>query len=115
MEQLNKVELRGNIGSVRCSEYGDRVVVNFTMATTAARSGKYGKPLVDTTWHVVNAWQNRSMPDLKLLAKGMPVSVTGRIRSNRFTGADGVERTSQEIQAYSLRIEEESMRAENLL
>ena len=42
------------------------------------------------------------MPDLTTIHKGDKVSVTGRLRSQRYTASDGTERTAYDVLAYKL-------------
>lgn len=109
MEQLNKVELRGNIGTVRISQQGDRQVANFSVATTYVYIDRQGNAIADTQWHNVSAWSLKGMPDFKELATGRPVYVVGRLRGDRYTSADGVERNSYTVQAAKVEILNETL------
>ena len=53
----------------------------------------------DKTWHRVIAWENQDTADAFKLEKGCQVHVLGRLRIQRYTGADGVERQAVEIVA----------------
>ena len=53
----------------------------------------------DNTWHRVLAWENRDTADAFKMKKGDSVHVLGRLRIQRYTGADGVERQAVEIVA----------------
>jgi single-stranded DNA-binding protein len=44
------------------------------------------------------------MPDLKRITKGTPVHVIGRMRSQKHTSSDGVEKYFYEIMAQKLEI-----------
>ena len=57
MEQLNRVELRGVVGSVRLQKIGNTQVANFTVATSLAYKDRSGSPIIETTWHNVTAWE----------------------------------------------------------
>lgn len=103
MEQLNRVELRGNVGSIRIQRIGDNNVANFSLATNLAYKSNDGYPIIETTWHNVTAWEGKSTP-LDGLTKGCKVHIIGRIRKQRYIGADGIERSSTEIVAQSLQI-----------
>ena len=48
------------------------------------------------------------MPDVGSISKGMPVHVVGRLRTTRYTNADGVEKTFYEVMAQKLRILEDT-------
>lgn len=108
MEQLNRVELRGLVGSVRLSIISGRKVANFTVATNYAYKSKDGTPQIDTEWHNVVAWENERFPELDQIHKGMRIYVVGRIHSQKFVGQDNVERLYQDIQATRLVFLDES-------
>ena len=55
-------------------------------------------------WHNVVAWEGKEIPDIDRIAKGVPVNVAGRLRLNRYTSADGVEKQFYEVLANKLRI-----------
>lgn len=104
MEQINRIELQGHVGNVRVNIVGDSKVVNFTLATNHLYSGKDGAAVSETTWFNVVAWLNKDMPDFDKIVKGTPVNVSGRIRSTRYTSADGIERISYEVIAQKIRL-----------
>jgi len=104
MEQMNRIELRGNVGYVRLSRVGDNQVAHFSVATTYVYKGRNGEATIETTWHNVAMWNLKNMPDMNILEKGCPVYVVGRLRSNTYQGSDGVERVSYEIQASKVEI-----------
>ena len=43
------------------------------------------------------------MPDLDKIEKGTPLHLTGRLRTNRYTSADGTEKLFYEVLAYRIR------------
>ncbi len=49
VEQINKIEIVGLVGSVRSNMVSGNLVVNFTVATTAAYKGRDGSAIMDTT------------------------------------------------------------------
>ena len=99
MEQLNRVELRGTVGSIYIKEFGNTRSVNFSVATNHCYKDREGCPVIETTWHRVIAWESQETADAFKLEKGSPVHVIGRLRIQRYTGADGVERQAVEIVA----------------
>jgi len=107
MEQLNRIELRGNVGSVRYGTVGDTNVANFTLATSFAYKGRNGEGIIDTTWHNVVAWEGRNIPDVRQLTKGSQVYVCGRLRERRYVGSDGQDHSSFEVLASKVSIVEE--------
>ncbi len=104
MEQLNRIELRGNVGNARVQTAGDNEVVHFSLATNYAYKGKDGTPVIETTWHSVVAWSGKGMPDFRKINKGSCVYVTGRLRSQKYTLSDGTERQAYEVIASRLSI-----------
>ncbi len=104
MEQINKIELRGNVGNVKVQNVGERQSVRFSIATNYAYKGKDGNPVIETTWHNVTAWSGKGMPDFNDIDKGSLVQVSGRLRCQKFEGSDGIERTSYEVVANKILI-----------
>lgn len=104
MEQMNRIELRGIVGSVKTQVSSGNKMSRFSVATSRAYKDKEGTAVIDTTWHNVIAWENDRIKDLDLLRSGSKVYVAGRLRSQKFTGSDGVERTSFEVVASKVTI-----------
>ena len=50
---INKVELRGRIGTVRVQAIGDRLVANFSLCTEKHYQDKKGNNLIECCWHHV--------------------------------------------------------------
>ena len=102
---LNRVELRGRIGQdPRIANVGGSKVARFSVATSEIFKDRNGDLKEDTTWHNVSAWSGRNIEDFSRLHKGVPVSLTGRIRNVKYTSPDGEERQYTEIQATRLAI-----------
>ena len=99
MEQINRIEIRGNVGSVNTQTYPQGKVCHFTVATNYAYKDRNGGAVIDTQWHNVTAWDNKGIGDLDKIEKGSKVYVTGRMRYQKFTGSDGVERNTSDILA----------------
>lgn len=104
MEQLNKVELRGVVGSVRIQNIGDTQMARFSVATNYCYKNNSGEAVIETTWHQVTAFKNDKMPDFSSLTKGANVEVKGRIRNSRYTDSNGEERTMTEIIASEVKV-----------
>ena len=107
-EQLNRVELKGYVGSIRINRVGGQVCATLSLATSYAYSSKDGAHVVETTWHSVTAWEGPRISGLLDIKSGDPVHVKGRLRAIRYTSADGAERTMMEVFANELnKVEEE--------
>ena len=103
MEQLNKIEIRGNVGSVNILKVGNTRVAHFSVATNFAYKDRNGEPVIETTWHNVTAWEGtKGIPPLDTIAKGFPINVTGRLRMQKYLAGDGTERTSYDVIANSI-------------
>lgn len=104
MEQLNRIELRGVVGSVRLQNFADNKMARFTLATNYAYKDREGAAVIDTSWHNVVVWENKNIKDLEKLDRGSKVFVQGRIRYQKYTGSDGIERVVTEVVAGRMAI-----------
>lgn len=103
MEQLNRIEIRGNVGNVNIINVGNTRVAHFSVATNFAYKDKNGEPVIETTWHNVTAWEgNKGIPSLEIIAKGFPLYVTGRLRIQKYIAGDGTDKTSYDIIANTI-------------
>lgn len=109
MEQLNRIELKGNVGNAKISDAGTNRVARFSLATNYLYKTKDGEGAVETTWHNIVAWEGRNIKNVDKIEKGMPVHVIGRLRSSKYTAADGQERQSYEVIANKLVFLEEEL------
>lgn len=113
MEQLNRIEIRGNVGNANILKVGDTRVAHFSVATNFAYKGRNGEPVIETTWHNVTAWEgNKGIAPLESIQKGFPVYVVGRLRSQKYSAADGTEKTSTEVIASIVEPVEENISAQ---
>ncbi len=112
MEHINKIEIQGRIGTVRSNVINDRKVVNFSVATDHLYKGKDGLGISETTWHNIVAWENKDMPEFGKIQKGVPVNVCGRLRTSKYTSADGTDKTFYEIYANRIKILNEEVVSE---
>ena len=108
MDHINRIELQGRVGFVRANEFNGSKVANFSLATDILYKTREGVAVSETTWHNIVARENKDMPDVGSISKGMPVHVVGRLRTTRYTNADGVEKTFYEVMAQKLRILEDT-------
>ena len=108
MEQLNRIELRGIVGSSNVRTVGDKRVARFSLATDYIYKGKGGEPVIETTWPNIQAWGGKNIPDVTIIGKGSGVYVTGRYRIQRYQAPDGTEKTSYEVLADKVTILDET-------
>ena len=110
MEQLNRIEIRGNVGSVMINTVGDTRVAHFSVATNYAYKTQNGEPVIETTWHNVTAWEgSKGVPSLGFITKGAPVYACGRLRTQKYMGNDGTEKYSLEILASTVELVQEAV------
>ena len=104
MEQLNSVILSGIIGNARIQNIGDTEMARFSVANDHIFKNRSGEVVCETTWHQCTAFKSEKMPDFSSLVKGAGVEVKGRLRNNRITDSNGVERTITEILASQVSV-----------
>ena len=104
MEYINRVELKGRVGTVRANVVNGSRVVNFSLITDIMYKTKDNNPVSEATWFNVAAWEGRDVQMLDQIEKGAVVHVWGRIRSSRFEGQDGTEKQFYELLATKLRV-----------
>ncbi len=104
---VNKVILVGNLGSdpdVRFSASGDKIVT-LSIATSEMRKDKQtGERKQITEWHRVIFFGALADIVHQYLKKGDMIYVEGKIRTRKWTDAQGVERYSTEIIADEMRM-----------
>lgn len=101
-----KAQLIGNLGKDPETRYtkGGTMNVQFSVATSRRFTDASGTPQEHTTWFRVTAWGKLAETLDRLaqdgaLTKGQRVFVSGRIESREYTGQQGEQRTSLEINA----------------
>jgi single-strand DNA-binding protein len=104
---LNKVELKGYVGSVALKDIQGKKMARFSVATESAYSGRDGSQIVETVWHPCIAWESERNKELEKIQKGKFAHVVGRIRTNHYTDNNGVERSTWEVIVFTVKIEED--------
>ena len=106
MASVNKVILMGNLGrdpEVRYLPSGDPVA-SITIATSRRYKNKAGEMTEETEWHRVAFFGRLAEIASQYLKKGRPVYIEGRIKTNKYTDKDGVERYATEIVANEMQL-----------
>lgn len=101
-EYINRVELQGIIGSCRKFTVGERDGFQFTLAVNDILKGTDGGAIIETLWCNCSGWASGKC-DPSILEKGNRVHVNGRMRSQRYTSADGDERVVTEIIVHNMK------------
>ena len=104
MEQLNRIEIRGVIGSLKLQTFSETVMARITVATNYAYKDKTGKAVIETNWHSIVTREGKYVKDLEKLKKGDKVYVQGRLRYQKISGDDGSERMFADIVANRLMV-----------
>lgn len=105
-QQLNRIELKGNVGSIKVSGTSAGKVAHFSLATNYVYNNRNNEAVVETTWHNIVAWEGKGIKHLDRISKGDKVYVCGRLRLSKFTGNDGTEKQVYEIVANRIVVEE---------
>ena len=107
MDHINRIELQGRVGNVRTNEYNGTKVANFSLVTEVLYKTREGATS-ETTWHNVVAWESRDVPNVHSITKGMPIYVSGRLRTSKITNIDGSEKTYYEVLASKMKFVDDS-------
>lgn len=91
MEYINKIELQGVVGSVKAYRAG-LLTQHISLCTEIVHERVEGGVWIETTWHNVLAYG--SEVEVK---KGDRINVVGRLRTAKYTGADGTEKMHYEV------------------
>lgn len=101
---LNRVELRGTVGAVRIQEIEGQRIARVSLVTNYAFRDKDSCPVIESTWHNITLFEGKKITCLDSIAKGTCLSITGRIRSQRYTTASGEEKIQMEILATEAQV-----------
>jgi single-strand DNA-binding protein len=103
-EGLNKAILIGNLGMDPELKFtqGGQAVLRMRLATTESYKNRSGERQERTEWHTVIVWGNRAEALNKILSKGRPIAVEGRIQHRQWEDKDGNKRNSTEINATNI-------------
>jgi single-strand DNA-binding protein len=104
MAGVNKVILLGRLGSdpeVRTLPSGGKVVT-FSIATSENYTNKEGVKVEQTEWHRIELWENQANLAEQYLKKGDMLYLEGKIKTEKWTDKEGVERSIVKIRGNSM-------------
>jgi single-strand DNA-binding protein len=105
MSSVNRVILVGNLGADPEKRFlpAGGVVTNFRIATSETRKSR-GTGLVNehTEWHRVVLFDKLAEISAQYLNKGSQVYVEGKLRTRKYQGKDGAEKSVTEVIADDL-------------
>lgn len=104
MEHLNSVHLRGIVGVARVQQIGDTELCRFSLATEFVYRMTKDETICETSWFQCTAFKSDKMPDFATILKAATVEVKGRLRNNRYTDSNGMERTITEVIASEVKV-----------
>ncbi len=116
MRDFNRIILMGRLGQepVRRQTKDGKSVVNFSLATARwvreeqaampeSSAGERPRRTEETDWHRIVVWGRQADACAEYLGKGDAVLVEGGVRTRKYDGKDGVQRTSFEVHADLVR------------
>ncbi len=106
MASVNKVILVGNLGrdpEMRYMPSGD-AIANLAIATSRKYKNKAGEMVEETEWHRVTFFGKLAEIAGQYLKKGRSVYVEGRIKTDKYTDKEGVEKYSTQIVAHEMQM-----------
>lgn len=103
---INKVILVGNLGNDPDVKYtqGGSAIATISVATTEAWKDKQGQMQERTEWHRVKFFGRLAEIAGEYLKKGRQVYIEGSLRTDKYTGKDGVERYTTDIIANEMQM-----------
>jgi single-strand DNA-binding protein len=106
MAGINKVILVGNVGNdpeVRSLPSGAKVV-QFSVATSESWTNKQGEKVEQTEWHRIEFWENLANIAEQYVKKGDQVYIEGKIRTEKWTDKEGVEKSMVRIRGLAMQL-----------
>lgn len=97
---MNKIFILGHVGQdPRINIANGKKVANFSVATTH-KSGN----IEETTWFSITTWEKQAEVIEKFVGKGTLIFVEGRMRMNKYTDAQGIEKMFPEVIANNIQL-----------
>jgi len=99
MAGVNKVILLGHVGQDPETRYtpSGMAIANFSLATSETYKDKAGNKQERTEWHRVTLFGRQAEIATEYLRKGSQAYIEGRIRTEKYTDKEGVERYTTKI------------------
>ena len=109
MDFINRIELRGRVGSISIRKAGETRCARVKLATDYYYKGRDGGAVVDTTWHNLVIWDSRTGARIDEIKSGDCLHIYGRLRTDKYTTDEGEEKYSTEIVVAKAALEEEDL------
>ena len=106
MASLNKVSLIGNLGKDPEERFfsDGSPVTNFSIACTEKYKDKMGEQKEITEWVNIVAFGKLAEISAKYLNKGSSVYIEGKLKTEKYTDKQGIERYATKVIASSLQL-----------
>ena len=104
MATVNKITLIGNVGNnpeVRHLPDGT-VVAQISPATNERYTNKKGEVVEQTQWHRIELWESAATYSQNYVKKGDSLYIEGKLRSEKWTDANGQEKQTWKVRANSI-------------
>lgn len=102
---LNKVMLIGRVGgNPQIRTVGDQKVASFSLATSEKYKGKDGNLVESTEWHNISIWGKLAEVVEKYVTSGSQLYVEGKIKTEKYTDNNGVEKFATKILGSTLQM-----------
>jgi single-strand DNA-binding protein len=104
---VNKVILIGNLGADPDTRYsaGGNPVCTLSLATTDSWTDKQtGQKQERTEWHRIKVFGKVAEICQEYLRKGRQIYIEGSLRTDKYTGKDGIERYTTDIIARNMQM-----------
>jgi single-strand DNA-binding protein len=101
---LNKIMLIGNLGRDPEMNYNQDgiAITRFSLAVNRVTKSASGERQEETEWFNIVAFRQLGETCNRYLHKGSKVFIEGRLQQRKYTGNDGVQRTSVEVIASGM-------------
>ncbi|WP_020537987.1 single-stranded DNA-binding protein [Lewinella cohaerens] len=94
----NSVTLIGNLGKDPVKKGSKQnTVTSFSLATNESYNNKDGEKITLTQWHRCVAFGKKADILVQYAKKGSKLAVQGKIKYDRYTDKDGIDRLSMDI------------------
>jgi single-strand DNA-binding protein len=104
---VNRVILLGRVGQIEVKAFdgqnGPRKCATFSFATTERYKDRNGEIVNNTEWHNIVSWNHAELCE-KYVEKGSQLYIEGKLKTEKYTDAQGVEKFFTRIMADRLQL-----------
>lgn len=103
-QQLNRVELIGNIGNVKILHISaeHKRIANFSVVTNFSYNDSNGFPVIESTWHEVVAFEGGKDIDFDSITKGGKIHIIGRLKTELYTDYNNIDKVYYKVIASTV-------------